>query len=116
MLLTCVFARTVWAVVGEALGKTGWGPTSDDELGAWMCAKKGNGYLGNKDIHTMLLLVLWELWKHRNAIVFEGATPSMNHVLHRFAEEGWNWKQAGLLKGDLTIFFNRVERRVSTTS
>ena len=75
VLLTCVFARTVWAVVGEALGKTGWGPSSDDELGAWMCAKKGNGYLGNKDIHTMLLLVLWELWKHRNAIVFDGAWP-----------------------------------------
>lgn len=59
--LTCVFVRTVWAAVGEALGKLAWEPSHEDELGEWLCAKRGDNYLSAKDIHTILLLVLWEL-------------------------------------------------------
>ena len=100
----------MWAVVGEALGKIGWAPSSEDELGAWMCAKKGNGYLGNKDIHTMLLLVLWELWKHRNAIVFDGAAPSVERLIDKIKAESALCVMAGLFKGRLDEFLSGLHR------
>lgn len=53
----------------------------------------------------MCLLVMWELWKHRNAIVFDEATASLQQVLHRIASEGKVWRQAGLLRGELDTFF-----------
>lgn len=33
-------------------------------------------------------LVIWELWKHRNVIVFDQATPSIRKVLTAISEEG----------------------------
>lgn len=48
-----------------------------------------------KDLHTVMLLVHWEVWKHRNAIVFDNATPAMNVVMNRIYEEGKAWLKAG---------------------
>ena len=110
MLLTCVFARSVWAAIGEALGKHGWGPNQEDELGEWLCCKAGDNYLGTKDVHTILLMVLWELWKHRNAIVFDGASPSVKKIMDRIQSECEIWASAGLFKGKLEGFLRGLHR------
>jgi hypothetical protein len=44
---------------------------------------------------------MWELWKHKNAIVFDGAQPSCEVLLRRIRLEGLVWLSAGLLKGDV---------------
>jgi hypothetical protein len=39
--------------------------------------------------------VAWELWKHRNSCVFEGASPAVPAVLQNVADEGSLWCAAG---------------------
>ena len=46
------------------------------------------------------LLVMWIIWKHRNDIVFNGATLSIQAVLDSIMSEGHNWRAAGLLRID----------------
>ena len=58
-----------------------------------------------KDILTILLLVMWEIWKHRNAVILDSMAPSANDMIGRVASEGQAWKTAGLIKMDLGSFF-----------
>ena len=83
VLLTCVFARSAWAVVCAVLGKPEWTPTAQDSLHTWLRDKQGTNNLPRKDLHTIFILMLWELWKHGNAIVFDGASPSREVLLGR---------------------------------
>ena len=51
------------------------------------------------ETRTILSLVTWELCKHRNAIVFGGATLFVLTIIKKIVTEGRTWQQAGLLKG-----------------
>jgi hypothetical protein len=41
------------------------------------------------------------LWRHRNDIVFEGATPSSGSVIPKILAEAEVWRVAGLFKAKL---------------
>ena len=56
-----------------------------------------------KELRALLTLGLWELWKHRNAVVFDGASPSLEVVGRRVVAKGRAWQHAGLLKGEVDI-------------
>lgn len=53
---------------------------------------------------------MWELWKHRNAVVFNGVSPSVTVVVQRIKIEGCAWKQAGLLKAYYEAFIEALSR------
>jgi hypothetical protein len=53
-------------------------------------------------------LGLWELWKHRNAVVFDGVTPEVAKAMCRVAQEGRAWWNAGLIKGSVEEFLGRL--------
>ena len=110
VLLTCVFSRAVWAVICEALGRMQWAPTAQDTLDVWLRDKQGPNNLRRKDLHTIFILTIWELWKHRNAAVFEGASPSMDVLIARIKSEGKIWSLAGKFKGDVEPFFGSLDR------
>lgn len=74
-----------------------------DKLHEW-CTRPALSGRHGKTIHAIHLLVLWELWKHRNFIVFEGMTPATQHVLRRVASECLAWEHVGILRGDLEAF------------
>ena len=112
-LLTCVFARTVWAAIFVALGTPSWIPTAQETLVEWAVDKRGSNNVSTKDLRTLFALTWWELWKHRNAIVFEDAQPSVEQLLRKLCSEGSTWSSARLLKGNVMPFFARVERWVS---
>ena len=57
---------------------------------------------------------MWEIWKHINAIVFDGATPSIQHVISRMITEGQVWRQAGILKEEVDPFFGALTRWVQS--
>jgi hypothetical protein len=40
-----------------------------------------------KGVNTLVLLDTWIIWKHRNACVFEGASPSVNTILSDLKDE-----------------------------
>ena len=106
VLIQCVFARVVWHQVFGALGRPELTPEASDTVVEWCnaCAQRAPSKKEAKDIRTMASLVLWELWKHRNAIVFEGATPSTTVLIARVECEARAWSTAGLLKGNLSSF------------
>ena len=53
---------------------------------------------------------MWELWKHRNAIVFDGASPSVERLMDRVKSECEVWTSAGLFKGKLEGFLGGLQR------
>ena len=63
------------------IGKLAWTPEGHDTLVDW-CADKP------KSMRVIITLVLWELWKHRNAIVFDGASPSLAGLITKIVEGG----------------------------
>lgn len=112
ILLTCVFARTLWLWIWDALGEPGNAPGTEDELVEW-CSTRVATQCVTRDLKAILTLCLWELWKHRNAIVFDGETPSLQTALRNIDREGRTWRSAGKFKGDLEFFFSGIYRRAS---
>ena len=100
--LTCVFARTIWRTLCTTIGKPAWTPEGHETLVAW-CADKP------KSMCVIITLVLWELWKHRNRVVFDGEAPSKSFVINRIVVECRAWKVAGLLKVDVDRFLAAME-------
>ena len=96
------------------MGKLDWTPTAQDTLGPWLREKQEPHNLRRKDLHTIFILTLWELWKHRNAIVFDGASPSMSVLLSRVRSEGMTWLSAGKFKGNVDPFFRGLFRWASS--
>jgi hypothetical protein len=48
-----------------------------------------------KGLNSIIVLVAWVIWKHRNACVFEGRRPSVLAVLQEDAYEVALWCMAG---------------------
>ena len=45
--------------------------------------------------NTLVTLVVWCLWKHRNAVIFDGQRPAVPRVLRCIREEAEAWCLAG---------------------
>ena len=72
LLLGCVLARQVWAVIMDNWGKPHWTPEPEAELVRWWTSLNIEK-TKRKETWTMITLVAWTLWKHRNDIMFNGA-------------------------------------------
>ena len=44
-----------------------------------------------KGFSSVVILVAWELWKHRNPAVYEGISPNVQFVLQMVEEECHLW-------------------------
>jgi hypothetical protein len=44
-----------------------------------------------KGLNSLVILVAWETWKHRNDCVFNGASPNVATVLQVVENEGNLW-------------------------
>ncbi|KAG2648494.1 hypothetical protein PVAP13_1NG025700 [Panicum virgatum] len=51
-----------------------------------------------RGLNSLIILVTWEIWKHRNACVFEGARPSVQLLLQTVSSECALWCMAGASK------------------
>jgi hypothetical protein len=51
-----------------------------------------------KGVNTLIILGAWIIWKHRNACVFEGVSPSINKILCELKDEHGLWYIAGAKK------------------
>ena len=111
ILVSCVFTREVWHLVHMATDRPDLAPRIDEPLKE-QCIWTELAHANRRTTRAICILGLWELWKHRNGIVFDGASPSTNHVIERINTEGKIWRQAGLLKGDPDGFFAVLLRRV----
>lgn len=49
----------------------------------------------HKGLYSLIILVAQELWKLRNACVFEGLSPNIQSLLQKVADECSSWCKAG---------------------
>ena len=103
IMIGCAFAREVWSKVCLALGQPDSAPTATESLPEW-CIRQDEIGQHRKLARTISILVLWELWIHRNAVIFDGEAPSTQKVLKCIDSEARAWKQAGLLRGEVEGF------------
>jgi len=97
ILGSCVFARQVWTLILHELGLSAIVPQpGSTRFSNWWCQSiKSVGKNLRKGLNSLILLVAWEIWKHRNACVFEGAVPCVQQVRRAVVEEGSVWCLAG---------------------
>jgi hypothetical protein len=50
---------------------------------------------GRKGLNSLIILVTWEIWKHRNACVLDHVRPNTQEVLRAVDIEGSLWCMAG---------------------
>lgn len=104
LMLHCVLAKEVWTKFAMATGKPNFVPAQGETLEVW-CIRQDGPAEHRKTTRALCLLGMWQLWKHRNDIVFNGAHPAIATVLRRVEEEGRVWRREGLFKGELDVFF-----------
>jgi hypothetical protein len=97
VLVGCVFAREFWYKILASVGLQTCAPNQSDEVFAdwWRRARKRADKIKRKGLNSLIILGAWILWKHRNACVFEGARPSIQHILQNFSLERKLWHLAG---------------------
>lgn len=103
LLLGCVFSREVWYNFFRHWGKENWTPNAESSLPEWWSSISSDGRT-KKDLATVITLVCWMLWKHRNGVVFDKKSPSLARVKAEMAEESLNWSQAKLFSGNNAFF------------
>lgn len=103
LLLGCVFAKQVWLWMGRITDRHEFAPQNGESLGKW-CSRQDRTTVDRKVTRAKCLLGMWMLWKHRNDVVFNGATPSLAATMHKIREEGRLWAKAGLMKGNTKGF------------
>ncbi|PNT70958.1 hypothetical protein BRADI_2g20505v3, partial [Brachypodium distachyon] len=98
LMLGCVFSCQVWAIILGRWGKLEWIPSQDSLPADWWSTRLVP-LSERRDLSMGIILVWWTIWKHRNAIVFDGARPDVALVTHLIETEGRLWWKAGLFKG-----------------
>ena len=84
-----MFARQAWALSFQRLDLLTLAPQeiSDPSSCWWSCAIKSVPKNKRKGLNILIILVAWELWKHQNACVFEGARPNIEVLLQSLGNE-----------------------------
>jgi hypothetical protein len=63
-------------------------PQPNDKFLCWRRAVRAAPKEHRKGLNSIIILVTWEIWKHRNTWVFEGRRPSVPAVIQEAAYEG----------------------------
>jgi hypothetical protein len=61
----------------------------------WSVAEGLVPVLHRNEFNTLVILVAWWIWKHRNACVLDGVSPNTSSVLQHIHEDARLWELAG---------------------
>jgi hypothetical protein len=83
LLVGCVFARQVWVSIFQLLGIVQLAPDLfvGHFSGWWRKVIRAVPKEACKGLNSLIILVAWEIWKHRNDCVFKNSRPSLQVVL-----------------------------------
>ena len=99
-LWACAFTGQIWFSILQALHLPALVPsTSDTKFSSWW--RKGLRLIPKdlqKGFNSLVILVAWETWKHRNSCIFKHARPSIPDLLRVIADECSFWGVAGASK------------------
>ncbi|WVZ76816.1 hypothetical protein U9M48_024747 [Paspalum notatum var. saurae] len=78
ILVSSVFSRESWTKILPSIGLQAAAPQTERSFANWRgCAVNRVPKEKRKGFNSLVILVAWTIWKHRNACVFEGLSPSM---------------------------------------
>lgn len=97
LLDECILTGQVWALIFQKLGLVFSGTSSNSEslLGWW---RKTNAAAPNeirKGFNTLIILVAWEVRKHRNDCVFRNVRSKVQEVISVMCTKGGLWCLVG---------------------
>jgi len=97
LLIACPFAREYWYSVLHHVGLQQFTPQpSDTEFDEWWDRSwRIIPEHQKKGFNSLVVLGAWSIWTHRNACVFDGATPSISRALSATNDERHLWEMAG---------------------
>lgn len=91
----CVFARQFWFAILQPLNLAELTPTRSSAFAVWWRrAEKRIQKLYMKGFNSLCILGAWTLWKHRNACIFDGASPNIPRALQDFKTESYLWQSS----------------------
>jgi len=100
ILISCVYARVVWSAL---LRRCNWnwfrlttGLTAHGEfVDWWSWARKQVPGVDRKVFDSLVILVIWLLWKERNDCVFQRSNLPPAILVSKILDEGMAWASAG---------------------
>lgn len=96
LLVACVVARELWAMVLAPAGLMELVPTTSDELGSWWLNKRQRiDGAARPSFDSMVLLITWTLWKERNDRTFSQTASAHPGLLQKVIKEASDWVLAG---------------------
>jgi hypothetical protein len=71
---------------------------SDIDKSLWYVCKSEQKVLNHhkEGFNSLVVLVAWWIWKHKNACVFDDIAPSVSMVLQNIKDEDVVWCRAGV--------------------
>jgi hypothetical protein len=91
LFLTCQFSKGVWSEIANWVGKNIAIVTACWNhfllFGNLVNLKKGGGRVSR----LIWLATMWSIWKHRNNVIFNGATPDATTLLNEIKYVAWFW-------------------------
>lgn len=103
LLVGCVLARQTWFCLFQmaGLGHLAPQPTEVSFDSWWTKVDDAVGGDRKKGINSLIILVCWSIWRHRNDCVFNNVTPSLAAVFAMVKDESHFWSMAGARGLDL---------------
>ncbi|KAM0849346.1 hypothetical protein ACQ4PT_053786 [Festuca glaucescens] len=96
LALGCVLAREVWHATLQRCNLSHLTPLADDMLIEWWPdSRRRVPQQLRKGFDSLVLLMVWTLWKERNNLVFERSAETARGICKRIAEEVELWKLSG---------------------
>lgn len=97
LLTSCVFAREIWFQVLRWANLQMLVPMQEDTSfqAWWRRANRRDAKEHSKGLNTLIMLVFWEVWKHRNRCVFDGVRPCTTSLIQVIRQEANLWALAG---------------------
>ncbi|KAE8807905.1 hypothetical protein D1007_15725 [Hordeum vulgare] len=104
LLVGCVVSRSVWHDVFHWCRLTAQPPDSTTEFFEWWSSSiSASPASHRRGLRSLIVLTAWITWKHRNACLFDGATPSYTHLLRNIQEEARTCARAGARGLSITL-------------
>jgi hypothetical protein len=93
----CVFSREVWFRMLSSVGLQGCTPKPDEKdfQEWWRTAELKMPRQIREGFNSLVFLILWSLWKHRNVCVFDNLSPAVTGIIIDIRREVTLWCMAG---------------------
>jgi hypothetical protein len=99
LLITCIFACQFWHSLLSPFALGHLTPTIDAPSFAewWKQVELRVHKSTKKELNSAIILGAWCIWLHRNTVVFDGDSPSLERRQRSFLDEAVCWVMAGAM-------------------